>query len=526
MKIIVSILFFAIFITVNSYSVADNYVITVYCNKDIQVVNKSIFGNNMIAYAPNTYEKWGKDYYGYSDYGAGIWDPTLKKSVGETVALAKEAGIKMLRFPGGCGSHYYNWKEAVGGDRQHFLYGVDEFFKTCEEIGAEAVITVSYFTGNEQDAADLVEYLNSPADGANPNGGVDWALKRLENGHPKPYNIKYFEIGNEEWHGDHRNIKKVLPKEYANRYLKYYKAMKKMDPFIKVGAILDTPDWNRKVMEGIRENIDFGILHIYPTPIWGERLSQMSPRDIFSITLSLPLLRERKEIERAVSLLKKYTGRKVPVAITEYNCGFVQEKPVPYRYTLGCALVNAELLKTFMEFGDDILMANYWQFCNSYWGMIANGFEDKYEDLAGSYYKRPNYYVFELYNKHFGGILLDVNVKCPSYFVRKEGMMPYLSVNASKDRDNAKTYLMVINKNMDHAITATINLKDFKPTKEVDAWILNGSSIDVTNEENHENVRVRHVKLEIGKQYGSITNSFQFTFEPHSLTAIELTRGS
>jgi alpha-N-arabinofuranosidase len=51
--------------------------------------------------------------------------------------------------------------------------------------------------GNAKDAADLVEYLNSPNDGSNPNDGTDWAAVRAANGHPEPYNIKYFEIGNE-----------------------------------------------------------------------------------------------------------------------------------------------------------------------------------------------------------------------------------------------------------------------------------------------------------------------------------------
>ena len=53
--------------------------------------------------------------------------------------------------------------------------------------------------GSAADAADLIEYLNAPADGdvTNPNGGVDWAEVRAANGHPKPYGVTRFEIGNE-----------------------------------------------------------------------------------------------------------------------------------------------------------------------------------------------------------------------------------------------------------------------------------------------------------------------------------------
>jgi len=61
--------------------------------------------------------------------------------------------------------------------------------------------------------------------GYDPMTIQDWAAERARNGHPRPYNVKYFEIGNEEWHGDHRNIKRVLPQEYGQRYLKYYEAL-------------------------------------------------------------------------------------------------------------------------------------------------------------------------------------------------------------------------------------------------------------------------------------------------------------
>ena len=56
----------------------------------------------------------------------------------------------------------------------------------------------NYGTRNA-DAADLIEYLNAPADGevTNPNGGVDWAEVRAANGHPEPYGVTRFEIGNE-----------------------------------------------------------------------------------------------------------------------------------------------------------------------------------------------------------------------------------------------------------------------------------------------------------------------------------------
>lgn len=518
-------------------SCAENNVIAVYCNREVGQVNKKVFGNNFLAYDPTTYEDQQDQYYGYSNYGAGVWDPVRKESVENVMNLAKQAGVTVVRFPGGCGTHHYNWKAAIGNKRRYFLYGIDEFLKICEEIGAESVITVSYFVGKEGDAADLIEYLKAPNDKRNPNGGIDWAAERARNGHNLPYKIKCFEIGNEAWHGDHRKIKKVSPEEYASRYLNYYNAMKAVDSSVNIGAILNTPDWNRKVLEIIKDKIDFGIIHIYPSPEESdEEIGRMNVKDIFLITLGPVILKEEQNLQETLKLLKEKTGRDIPLAITEYNGGFVQERPVPYRHCLMTALVNAELLKIFMKSENHILMANYWHFCNSYWGMIANGFDADYKNFNKSYYKRPNYYVYELYRNHFGDILIKLEVKSGLYNTSEPkrllrsikdwflGMsnteptyaVPYLSVNASKSRNNRRIYLMVINKNIDKSITTNINLGNFIASKMADAWVLNGPMIDCTNEKNHHNVMVRHKAFEIKG------DCFQFNFAPHSLTAIEI----
>jgi alpha-N-arabinofuranosidase len=470
---------------------AEDNLISVYCSKEIGQINDKVCGNNVIAYDPRTYEDRNSEYYGHSDYGAGVWDPKWRKPVKEVMDLAKEAGITVMRFPGGCGTHHYNWKDAIGKKREHFLYGIDEFLKTCKAIGTEPVITVSYFTGDEQGAAELVQYLKGK--------------------------VKYFEIGNEVWHGNHRDIKKISPEEYASRYLTYYEAMKAVNPSIKIGIVLYKPTWDKKVLEIVKNKVDFGIIHTYPAAGRGKKLEQMNPNEIFETSLAIPVYKDEVNFQNTLGLLKETSGKNIPLAITEYNGGFRQEEPVPYRHCLGTALINAELLRIFMKPEHNILMANYWQFCNSYWGMVkseANFMKYDYRKPI-KYIKRPNYYVYELYHKHFGSTLIEADVECDTYEVNGNAI-PYLSVNASKSSDGKKVSLMVINKNLDESITAAINLKDFTPKETGDAWILNGPSVDATNEENSNNVKVVHKEIEIK------ANPFQFTFEPHSLTAIEI----
>lgn len=212
---------------------ARDAVITVHPQAVIGKVNPLIFGSNQIAYP-------GREIY--SARGAGIWDPVRRMPVSEYVALSKLAGITVQRWPGGCYTHNYNWKKTVGplNERLDMLFGLSEFLAFCEAANAVPLITLAVYWGEPQDAADLVEYLNQPNNGANPNGGKDWAAIRAMDGHPEPYGVIWFEYGNEDYHGEHKtkenpNPRCISPEEYAKRYLKYQTAMKSIDPRIKLG---------------------------------------------------------------------------------------------------------------------------------------------------------------------------------------------------------------------------------------------------------------------------------------------------
>lgn len=147
----------------------------------------------------------------YHNDGYSSWNAVNQKIEPEFDRLAKEASFGSVRYPGGTVANLYDWKKAIGpfADRKKTIhgntkepitpnFGVDEAMKWIyDELDAEAVWVYAMGQGSAQDAADLFEYLNAPADGTNPNGGTDWAKVRKENGHPEPYGVTRFEIGNE-----------------------------------------------------------------------------------------------------------------------------------------------------------------------------------------------------------------------------------------------------------------------------------------------------------------------------------------
>lgn len=407
-KVILFFLILIILINAKCLFAQDNR-ITVHFNKEIGKVNKQVYGSSFEAY-----DTAFKNSYGRTYYGTGVWNPKSSKSVPEVIALAKEIGLSVFRFTTG---NHYDWKEAIGSERKHFLFGIDEFLKTTEEIGAKAVFTVRYVNSNAQNAADFIEYLNAPAYSLFP-----WAEERARNGHALPYNVEYFEIGNEIY--DPKN--KVSPEEYAHKYLEYYEAMKAIDASIKIGAVLRPSHiWNRRVMEVLKDKIDFGIIHIYPTPfptLLDKRAMEMSYSEILRLTLALPIIKSEVEIQAILKLLREKAGKDIPLAITEFNIGLPQSNPIRYRHTLGAALVNAELLRIFMKPENNILMANYHHFSNGHWGMVKS--EDSFTEhdyrKPINYIKQPNYYIYELYNRHFGEILIETDVKSEIYNVERD----------------------------------------------------------------------------------------------------------
>jgi len=373
--------------------------------RTIGAVNRLILGDNMLGYANGRNE--------YCNLGSGIWNPAKRASVPEMVALAKGCGLSCSRWPGGCEAHRFEWKKTVGplGERPNQKFGLPEFMQNCADIGALAVITLGDFVITPEDAADLVEYLNSPNDGKNPNGGRDWAAVRAADGHPEPWGVVWFEFGNESDHGDHKGGR-FTPREYAERFIATRRAMRAVDPRAKLGAVLEnTRDgqvgpWTREVLKVTAKELDFAIHHCY-VPGYSANDGKPPAEELFALTLAADA--QIADLYRQLNaLIRETTGRDdIPLAITEFNGHFVQEKPTPYRHCLGNALLNAEVLRILMQPEQRIALANHWQFANEYWGSVRG--------YKPPYVKRPNYYVFELYHQHFGDVLIEADVACARY---------------------------------------------------------------------------------------------------------------
>jgi alpha-N-arabinofuranosidase len=177
----------------------------------------------------------------------------------DATATLKSLHSGVYRFPGGNFVSAHEWRNAIGDpDKRPPIYdpvwralqpndiGTDEFMTLCKLLGVEPYITLDAGLGDAWSAAQYVEYAN---------GGVSTPMgkQRAANGHPEPYHVKFWGIGNEMW-GISYQYGAMKLNQFEFKHNQFAKAMKKVDPTIKLIACGAMPD----TMTGSKESLNLG----------------------------------------------------------------------------------------------------------------------------------------------------------------------------------------------------------------------------------------------------------------------------
>jgi alpha-N-arabinofuranosidase len=376
--------------------------ITVNAAANIGAVNPLILGHNIEA--ADAWHIFG-DTHTPSNNGEGFWDPQKRDFVPEVMKIVDKLRVGALRYPGGSLANNFNWKMAVGPleSRPNFQFGIDEYIALCRRLRAEPVMTVSDYFGTAGEAAELVEYLNAPAAAGHP-----WALKRAAWGHPSPYGVKWFELGNETDEGNHQMqpFRKFTSSQYVQWAREYVTKMKAVDPTIKIGVSSDATntlnpdsDWNRLIFQKTPSFVDFIIVHTY-TPSVPEDATEAQLNGAAAASMaSTDNLRIR--LQKYHQAIRRLSGRDLPFAITEYNVEADQERIIPYRFSFAAGLEAADFIRMCLQPETGVVMANYWQLLNGYWGMIQ-----------GVSVRAP-YSFFRLWSSSLGSTLVRTDVSSP-----------------------------------------------------------------------------------------------------------------
>ncbi len=346
----------------------------------------------------------------------------------DIIALLRQQHSGMYRFPGGNFLSAHEWRDAIGDlDRRppkwDYVWsalqpndvGTDEFLTMCELIGVDAFISVNAGFGDAHSAADLVEYVNGSAD--TPMGRL-----RAANGHPAPYNVKWWGIGNEmygPWQFGY-----MAMDQYVIKHNMFAEAMRAVDPTITLLGTGATPDemtvngismrltgkviadygsegdFTGGLIEHCLDNIDVMSEHFYS--YYNQRFDlEQNKRVAIEEPLPEAVYRAAKRVRGKVEAYEEYARRfpalkekHLMIAIDEWA---FTRLPANLEQTLANALVFHEM---FRHTGL-ILMAGH--------TMATSSIEFNATDAA----LNATGLLFQLYRDHFGTVPVEVGGNSP-----------------------------------------------------------------------------------------------------------------
>lgn len=337
----------------------------------------------------------------------------------EVMARIRALHPGIIRFPGGCFADTYHWQDGVGavdfrparpnahwGGTEENGFGTDEFISLCCELGCEPMICVNFGSGTAEEAAHWVEYCNGA-----PTS--DYGALRAENGHPEPYNVKYWDVGNEvfaDWEVGHCNVE-----DYCARFKAFAQAMRRADPAIKLIACAgdgnsDDPRWNEAVSDNLKDCCDFIGIHNY-TPLTGKPC-QDEEKSYYAVA-GAPLVYFRRMKETAVLLSRR--DSKIRLAVTEWNCNY--QDGTNQEQTMESAVCNAGMLHAFFRMGEMLPIANISDLVNGWPGGIIRS-------ANGKCYGTPTYHVLSMYAETQPVALLKCEYDSPCYDAAAVGNLP------------------------------------------------------------------------------------------------------
>lgn len=316
----------------------------------------------------------------------------------DTLALLKELNAPIYRWPGGNFVSGYNWMDGIGDpDRrpprknpawkgvEHNDFGMDEYMVFCRELGTETYVVVNSGLGGVEMALQELEYANGAAD--TPMGAL-----RAKNGHPEPYDVVYWGVGNEmygDWQLGHMPLE-----EYTKKHNTYAEAMRSKDPKIRLVGVGATGKWSETMLAQCGANMDLLSEHFYV----------QDKKNLLEHVRQVP-----QQIQQKVKMHREYhknipglAQRPVPICMDEWNYWYGPDLygEIGTRYFLRDALGIAAGFHAYYRASDVVFMANYAQTVNVI-GAIKTSKTAAAFDTTGL--------VLKLYRKEFGVLPVKVD---------------------------------------------------------------------------------------------------------------------
>lgn len=389
----------------------------------------------------------------------------------DVLQKVQELNVPILRFPGGTVVKIYHWQDGIGPKterpkRKNLIwggindnhFGTAEFVEYCRKIGAEPFLVVNMATGTPEEASNWVEYCNGTGDSY-------WANLRRSHGYEKPFNVKYWGIGNEEYAvtdaGKHQNVDKYIEDSWQ-----YVKLMKLQDSSLKLTLVGNSTDlaWSKKVIDEMHPVCDFMAIHLYSIPSDSNYFTLLNSIDAFNADFDTmrTLLQKVPEKVENFSSWYRFPPRQetLKIAVDEWgiwdlNSGKGRgDYQMEYSYNWAQALAVGKFLNLFQRNADLIGLAT--------WAQTVNVLAPIMTSKEGSFCQTI-YTPLQAYRRYTLQQNLPVDVTSPVL----EKTLKTLDATASVSGDQTEIVITVLNLSEKEIMPAHINFSNLTGNKQV-----------------------------------------------------------
>ncbi|GLI26235.1 alpha-L-arabinofuranosidase [Agromyces rhizosphaerae] len=389
----------------------------------------------------------------------------------DVVALVQELGVSTIRYPGGNFVSGYRWEDGIGpvDQRPRRLdlawhstetneVGLHEFQQWLDLVGSDLMLAVNLGTRGTQEALDVLEYANSDATTA-------WTDRRAANGHPEPFAVKMWCLGNEmdgPWQIGHKNAD-----DYGKLASQTAKAMRMLDPGVELvvcgssGRSMPTfGSWERTVLEHSFDDVDFISCHSYYQELGGDAQEFLaSGVDMAKFIESVVAIAD------SVAASRK-SDKRIMISFDEWNVWYLHREdggqnnapeeegwPVAPRlledqYHALDAVVFGDLLITLLQHADRVRSASLAQLVNVIAPIMT--------EPGGPAWRQTTFFPFSITSRLAGDRAVRVPVDAGTFTSEKLGEVA--TVNAVATLDDEGASLFVVNRSTTDATELRVDL--------------------------------------------------------------------
>ena len=490
---------------------------TVAINTDVpaKTYNPMIFGGFM--------EHFGRQIYG------GVFEPgsPLADQQGfrtDVIEALNELKVPVIRWPGGCFVDAYHWQKGVGKDREAYgdprwgviepnTFGTDEFIELCRRLGAEPYICHNGLA-DVQEMADWVAYCNA-SEG-------EFAEMRKANGHPEPFNVKLWSVGNERY-----------DTAYVHRVRDGARAMKKVDPDVLITCAGSQGGMQKvgfKVSSYLLEEAGEYLAYLSVHNYWLARGNELPRYDyLTAITKS-----EYPEsyINLIIQSLEDAGLRdQLKIAFDEWNLrawqhpGFPRNKVDNYedpeilelvekrvkgndladQYTMADALFAASFFNACLRHSEDVAMANIAPLVNTRGPLFVH---------PTGIVKRTHFHTMSMYANELEKRIVNTLVTADKLTNNKD-TVAVIDAIATVDEKGKNWAISLVNRHPSKSVDCKVKMGDTLLNGTYKATLLTGESPDSYNDIDNPN-RVEPKEVELTFKNGVVS------LPPHSLMIVHI----